>query len=89
MELARSYVDKGNLILGGAHAGIKDATIVFKAPNETIVRQFVEKDPYVAKGVVTSKFAYSVASGTKISGWEIKEWTVVVGAPSLIGKVNV
>jgi len=75
LDLAKSYVEKGHLLLGGAHPpAIKEASLVFKAPNESVVRQFVSSDPYVNKGVVTK--------------WEIKEWAVVVGPTSLIGKVN-
>jgi hypothetical protein len=55
------------LILGGAFADPADgAAIVFKVEDKATVEEFVGKDPYVVNSLVT--------------GWRIREWTVVVGA---------
>jgi len=66
LALVGGYVDRGELILGGAFADPVDgAVIVFKVEDKSKIEAFVEKDPYVANGLVT--------------GWRIREWTVVVG----------
>ena len=73
MALVRGYVDRGELVLGGAFANPADgAAIVFKVERQATVEEFVEKDPYVINGLVT--------------GWRIREWTVVVG--SALGEKN-
>ena len=67
LALAREWVARGGLILGGALADPVDGgVLVFKVPDRTEVEDFVRKDPYVANGVVTA--------------WRIRPWTVVVGA---------
>lgn len=67
LALVREYVDRGELMLGGAFADPADgAAIAFKVDDKSKIEEFVEKDPYVVKGLVT--------------GWRIREWTVVVGA---------
>lgn len=53
-KLAKEYIDKGQFILGGAHSDVKKATIIFRAPNESVVKTFAENDPYVKNGLVTS-----------------------------------
>lgn len=61
-----AYVDRGELILGGAFAGPVDgAAIVFKVDDASRVEAFVRDDPYVVNGLVTA--------------WRIREWTAVVG----------
>lgn len=66
LALAQGYLDRGELILGGAFADPADgAAIVFKIDDRAKVEEFVRKDPYVINGLVT--------------GWSIREWTVVVG----------
>ena len=66
LEMVRSYVDQGELLLGGAFADPADgAAIVFKVEDRAEVEKFVERDPYVINGLVTA--------------WRIREWTVVVG----------
>jgi uncharacterized protein YciI len=66
LALVQGYVERGELILGGAFADPADgAAIVFKVEDKSKIEAFVEKDPYVANGLVT--------------GWRIREWTVVVG----------
>ena len=67
LAMVRDYVDRGELVLGGAFADPADgAAIVFKLEDKTKVEEFVRKDPYVVNGLV--------------SGWRIREWTVVVGS---------
>lgn len=67
LALAEDYVRRGELILGGAFADPADgAALVFKTDDPGRVEAFVEQDPYVANGLVT--------------GWRIRQWTVVVGS---------
>ncbi len=67
LSLVREYVDRGDVVLGGAFADPADgAAIVFKVENRSIVEEFVKADPYVVNNLVT--------------GWRIREWTVVVGS---------
>jgi len=66
LRLAAEWVDRGELLLGGAFADPADgAALVFKAEDRARVEAFVRNDPYVANGLVTN--------------WQIREWTVVVG----------
>jgi uncharacterized protein YciI len=57
LEVAKEAIEKGNLILGGAHSDTKLATIVFKAKDASVVKSFAENDPYVKEGLVTSKYS--------------------------------
>lgn len=67
LALVKEYVARGELILGGAFANPADgAAIVFKTDDQARIEEFVQKDPYVINGLVT--------------GWRIREWTVVVGS---------
>ncbi|NIS07166.1 MAG: hypothetical protein GWN21_18320 [Gammaproteobacteria bacterium] len=67
LALVEEYVDRGELILGGAFANPVDgAAIVFKVEDRGKIEEFVEKDPYFINGLVTA--------------WRIREWTVVVGS---------
>ena len=67
LRLAKEWVGRGELFLGGAFADPVDgAAIVFEAENRERVEEFVRSDPYVANGIVTK--------------WRIRPWTVVVGA---------
>ncbi|WNZ00023.1 YciI-like protein [Sulfurospirillum sp. 'SP'] len=67
LALATSFVESGELLLGGAFANPADgAILIFKVGNKTQVEAFVKQDPYVQNGLVTS--------------WNIREWSVVVGA---------
>lgn len=66
LALAREYVDRGEVVLGGAFADPVDgAVIVFKAESQQQVEQFVERDPYVVHGLVTK--------------WRIRRWNAVIG----------
>ena len=67
LAMVREYVERGELVLGGAFADPADgAAIVFKVENKAKLEDFVKNDPYVVNGLVT--------------GWRIREWTVVVGS---------
>jgi hypothetical protein len=65
LALARQAQERGELLLAGALPDPYDrALLVWTAPRE-VVEQFVARDPYVARGLVT--------------GWTIRPWNVVVG----------
>ena len=67
LALATSFVESGELLLGGAFANPADgAILIFKVGNKAQVEAFVKQDPYVQNDLVTS--------------WNIREWSVVVGA---------
>lgn len=67
LGLVREYVARGELVLGGAFSDPVDgAALVFKVDSRATVEEFVTKDPYVVDGLVT--------------GWRIREWTIVVGS---------
>ncbi|MDX1748340.1 MAG: YciI-like protein [Halobacteriales archaeon] len=63
---AKPYLDRGELILGGAFADPADgAVLLFSADGPEAAEGFAEDDPYVREGLVTD--------------WRIREWTTVVG----------
>jgi uncharacterized protein len=67
LGLARAAADRGELALAGAFADPYDrALLVWSTDDESVVRAFVDADPYVANGLVT--------------GWAIRTWNVVAGA---------
>lgn len=67
LALTQEYVDRGELLLGGAYAEPADgAALVFKVDDKARIEAFVERDPYVVNGLVTA--------------WRIRAWNVVVGA---------
>ena len=67
LGLAEEYVARGELILAGAYSDPTDgAALIFRVADEDAVRAFVERDPYVQNGLVTS--------------WRIRVWNVVLGA---------
>jgi hypothetical protein len=57
-------------------------TLLFKAPSEKEVRNFVENDPYYTNGLVTSNLIYLL----NIVEWTVKEWNVVIGLESILNK---
>lgn len=66
LALAQSFVDIGQLVLGGAFADPADrSALLFKGEDDSAARAFVASDPYVANGLVTS--------------WSVREWTTVLG----------
>jgi uncharacterized protein YciI len=66
LQLAREAHQRGDLILGGALTDPVDmALLVFRSADKTVVEQFIQKDPYVANGLVRR--------------WEIRPWAVAIG----------
>ena len=54
------------LVMAGAwNDPVDGAALVFVGEDDSVVRDFVQRDPYVVNGLVT--------------GWRIREWNVVVG----------
>ena len=66
LRLARESYSRGELVLAGALADPPaGALLVFNAVDASTVEAFVQRDPYVANGVVKE--------------WKVRPWTVVVG----------
>ena len=66
LTLARAARARGELALAGAFNDPADAALlVWSTADRAVVEAFVEQDPYVRNGLVTS--------------WRIREWNVVVG----------
>jgi uncharacterized protein len=67
LRVAKAATERGELLLGGALADPVDrALLIFRADNRGVVEEFARNDPYVVNGLVAR--------------WEVREWTVVVGA---------
>jgi uncharacterized protein len=66
LALAREAQRRGDLILAGALAEPTDrAVLVWRTDDSSVVEGFVDGDPYVCNGLVSS--------------WTIRPWTVVIG----------
>jgi uncharacterized protein YciI len=66
LGLARAAHERGELLLAGAYADPPDgAALVFRADDDSVVKEFVARDPYVREGLV--------------KGWSIRQWSVVIG----------
>jgi uncharacterized protein YciI len=66
LALATAAHERGELVMGGALADPADAAVlVFRGDGPAVAEAFVEKDPYVRKGLVTE--------------WSVRPWTVVIG----------
>jgi uncharacterized protein len=66
LALAREAHRRGDLILAGALAEPPDrAVLVWRTDDRSVVERFIDGDPYVHNGLVTS--------------WTIRPWTVVIG----------
>jgi uncharacterized protein YciI len=65
LALARRYHEQGRLVMAGAFQPPDGALLVFRAGSAAEVEEFVRADPYVENGAVT--------------GWRIREWSVVIG----------
>ena len=52
LSLVREFKAEGQLVMGGAHADLSGALVVFK--DEASLDNFLSKDPYVLNNVVTS-----------------------------------
>ena len=69
LSRAQAALDRGELVLAGALANPTDgAVLLFRGPSPAAAEAFARDDPYVKEGLVT--------------GWRVREWTVVVGAAS-------
>jgi uncharacterized protein YciI len=67
LRLVTEVAEKGLLVLGGAFNNPVDgAAIVFKTDEPSIIKDFINNDPYVKNGLITD--------------WKIREWTVVIGS---------
>ena len=70
LDLVRSYYRDGLLVMGGALLEPNDAALlIFLCDHVDEVEGFVEKDPYVQKGLVKS--------------YDIRPWSVVIGGDSM------
>ena len=66
LDYAQPFVDRGELILGGALADPADAAILlFQSGSSAVAEAFARADPYVTSGLVRR--------------WWVREWTTVVG----------
>jgi uncharacterized protein len=66
LNYAGPFVERGELVLGGALANPPDAAILlFQTVSPTQVEAFAQADPYVKGGLVKR--------------WWVREWTTVVG----------
>ena len=66
LALARDAQSRGDLVLAGALADPPDrAVLVWRTDDRSVIERFVDSDPYVRHGLVTS--------------WTIRPWTVVIG----------
>ena len=70
LALARAAAERGELVLGGAVAGLdgeapEEAQLVFAGEDAGRAQAFARADPYVTNGLV--------------SEWRIREWVTVVG----------
>lgn len=66
MDHVQPYLERGELVLGGAFADPADgAVILFRAERPDVAEGFARADPYVHGGLVTE--------------WWVREWTTVVG----------
>jgi uncharacterized protein YciI len=67
LELADAAHERGELVMAGAIADEAPyvGVLVFEADDVSVVERFVEEDPYVQRGLVTS--------------WRIRPWSVVIG----------
>jgi uncharacterized protein len=66
LALARDAHRRGDLILAGALAEPADrAVLVWRTDDHSLIERFIDGDPYVRNGLVTS--------------WTIRPWSVVIG----------
>jgi len=65
LDLAKQWHAEGKLLMAGAFNPAVGTLLVFRVESASEVEQFVKADPYVKNGL--------------IKGWEIREWTVVIG----------
>ena len=66
LGLAKDAQARGELVMAGAFTEPADrALLVWATEDESVVRAFVDADPYVRNGLVSS--------------WSIRKWNVVIG----------
>jgi uncharacterized protein YciI len=66
LGLAQEAKERGELVLAGAYADPTDgAALVFRADDDSVVRDFVAHDPYIREGLVKK--------------WNVRQWMVVIG----------
>ncbi|HJR17251.1 MAG TPA: YciI-like protein [Gemmatimonadales bacterium] len=63
---AQAYVERGDLVLGGALADPVDgAVLLFRGETPDAAKAFAAADPYVRHGLVTR--------------WRVRPWSTVIG----------
>jgi|ERR1039457_1230296 uncharacterized protein YciI len=66
LEYAQKFVQRGELVLGGALANPADmAVLIFRGTSPAVAEDFARNDPNVKNGLVTK--------------WHVREWTTVIG----------
>lgn len=66
LKLAKESNERGEMILAGAFSDPPDkALLIFHVSDKSVIKNFVNKDPYVKNGLIAK--------------WEIRSWTVVIG----------
>lgn len=66
IEYARPFIDRGELVLGGAlDDPVDGAVLLFRSESPETAHTFAAADPYVQRGLVTQ--------------WRVRPWTTVVG----------
>ena len=72
---AKAFVDRGELVLGGALADPVDtAVLLFRGNTPDAATAFATADPYVRSGLVTR--------------WRVRPWTTVVGTTAEVSIVK-
>jgi uncharacterized protein len=68
---AQQFVNRGELLLGGALAEPMDSAILlFRGDSPAVAESFAKQDPYVLQGLVRS--------------WRVRQWTTVVGPDAAV-----
>jgi uncharacterized protein len=71
LKYARPFVERGELLLGGALAEPADrAVLLFDSQSSAVAETFAASDPYVLQGLVTS--------------WQVRPWTTVIGPEAAV-----
>lgn len=66
LAYARPFVERGDLVLGGALADpVDQSVLLFEAKTPDVAEAFAAEDPYVLHGLVTR--------------WRVRPWTTVIG----------
>jgi uncharacterized protein len=71
LKYARTFVDRGELLLAGALAEpIDQAVLLFESQSAAVAEAFAAGDPYVLQGLVTA--------------WRVRPWTTVIGPQAAV-----